>query len=147
MVAQPRYKQKAMTQPTITAEEVTEHYFELEFPARLVTLKAGNLEIASSYNVIMLKEKGWKLYNPVYSFPKQDVSMDLLEVSDHATHCPIKGYTRYYSVKGSDQRFKDSAWTYIDTIENASVIKDMIAFDQEQFTLIFKPVVPGNEEK
>ena len=37
-------------------------------------------------------------YDPVFYIPKGDVRLELLEATDHSTHCPFKGDASYWSI-------------------------------------------------
>src|SRR3954453_101591 len=54
--------------------------------------------IVDSRRVRLLHETG---HLPVYYFPEEDIRQDLLEPTDHTTHCPFKGEASYRSVTGS----------------------------------------------
>ncbi|MDH3232549.1 MAG: DUF427 domain-containing protein, partial [Alphaproteobacteria bacterium] len=62
---------------------------------RRVRVMAGGETVADSTDMRLLHEPG---HLPVYYFPRTDVRMDLLQESDHETHCPWKGVARYWSV-------------------------------------------------
>ena len=68
-------------------------------PRRVRVMFNGEF-IADTKRVKLLHETG---HLPVYYFPQEDVRMDLLEESDHTTHCPFKGDASYWSVKVGDR--------------------------------------------
>lgn len=57
-------------------------------------------------------------------FPREDVRMDLLTLSETTTHCPFKGQTVYFSL-GSN---KDIAWSYEQPMEGMETIAGRLAF-------------------
>jgi uncharacterized protein (DUF427 family) len=61
-------------------------YFE-DCPKRVRAVFNGET-VADSRRVKLLHETG---HLPVYYFPEEDINQDLLEPSDHLTHCPFKG--------------------------------------------------------
>lgn len=61
-------------------------------------------------------------------FPPEDVNHGYLLESDTHTTCPWKGKASYYTVKVNGSQLKDAAWYYPDPKEEASHIKDYIAF-------------------
>jgi uncharacterized protein (DUF427 family) len=65
---------------------------------------------------------------PVYYFPEEDVRMDLLEESDHTTHCPFKGDASYRSVRVGDKVSENAAWSYPEPIDSARPLAGLIAF-------------------
>src|SRR3712207_73616 len=54
--------------------------------------------------------------------------MDLLEPTDHHTHCPIKGEASYYSVRVGDRVAENAAWHYPEPIEGAPALAGYISF-------------------
>jgi class 3 adenylate cyclase len=67
-------------------------------------------------------------YQPVYYLPRADVRMDLLQQSDHRTHCPFKGNATYWHIAVGDKTVENAAWSYEDPLPDAAEIKDYIAF-------------------
>lgn len=65
---------------------------------------------------------------PVYYFPRADVRMDLLEATDHGSHCPHKGDARYWTVVVGEQRAENAAWSYDAPIAAAADITEYVAF-------------------
>lgn len=61
--------------------------------------------LADSTNTLELREHG---YPPRHYFPREDVRMDLLTVSETTTVCPFKGRAVYFSLAES----RDIAWSY-----------------------------------
>ena len=68
----------------------------------------------------LLHEQG---HLPIYYFPEEDVRMDLLEPTDHATHCPLKGDASYWSVRVGDRVAENAVWGYPDPIEGAPPLR------------------------
>ena len=66
---------------------------------------------------------------PVYYFPKADVAMELLERTGHRTNCPFKGNASYWSIMIDDETVPNAAWAYEDPFDEASHLRDHIAFD------------------
>ncbi|WP_085920482.1 DUF427 domain-containing protein [Halomonas sp. CSM-2] len=79
----------------------------------------GNL-LADSTQALELRETG---YPPRHYFPREDVRMDLLTLSETTTHCPFKGTTVYFSLGDN----KDIAWSYEEPIESMQSIAGMMA--------------------
>ena len=52
-----------------------------------------------------------------------------LEATDKTTHCPLKGDTTYFDLNLDGSQQQDAAWSYTQTIDDAGVLKDLIAFD------------------
>jgi uncharacterized protein (DUF427 family) len=65
----------------------------------------------------------------------EDVRMDLLEESDHATYCPFKGDASYWSVEAGGERVEDLIWCYPQPIPEAAKIGGLLAFFNEKVDL------------
>jgi uncharacterized protein (DUF427 family) len=102
-----------------------DHVLYLEDSPRRVRVMLGGETIADSRRVKLLHEAG---YLPVYYFPEEDVRMDLLEATDHTTHCPFKGDASYWSVKVEDTVAENAAWGYPEPIDSAPPLAGLIAF-------------------
>jgi uncharacterized protein (DUF427 family) len=98
-------------------------YFE-DSPRRVRVMLAGET-IADSRRVKLMHETG---HLPVYYFPREDVRMELLEESEHTTHCPFKGEASYWSVKVGDKVSENAVWGYPEPIDSAPPIAGYVAF-------------------
>ena len=81
--------------------------------------------IADSGDALILKEAS---YPPVVYFPRDDVSMEFLSRTTHATHCPYKGDAAYYSLKVNGRSAENAVWTYEKPYPAVASIKDHLAF-------------------
>jgi uncharacterized protein (DUF427 family) len=91
--------------------------------------KVGSTTIALSDRAMILEEvKGEKAYPPVVYFPLDDVEPEVLESSDHSTHCPIKGDASYYSIKANGETLQNAAWTYPTPLRQVAAVKGYVAF-------------------
>lgn len=97
----------------------------LEPTPKRLRVEVGGVVIADSRRAMMLHEGGQQ---PIYYFPPQDVSADVLEPSDRHTHCPKKGDASYYTIRAGDEVVKDGAWFYPDPLPGSPPIKGLIAF-------------------
>lgn len=79
--------------------------------------------LADSTQALELRETG---YPPRHYFPRDDVRMDLLTLSETTTYCPFKGNTVYFSLGDH----KDIAWSYEQPIEGMEAIVGRVAFDE-----------------
>lgn len=61
-------------------------------------------------------------------FPPESVNEKYLESSDHRTTCPWKGEAHYYDVVVNGTRKENAAWYYPKPSDEASEIKDHVAF-------------------
>ena len=81
--------------------------------------------IADSGEALILQES---TYPPVVYFPRQDVVMDTLSRTGHATHCPYKGDAGYYSVNADGHAADNAVWTYERPYPAVASIKERLAF-------------------
>jgi len=93
-------------------------------PSRVVVSIAGRI-VADTRDALMLREAK---YPPVHYIPRKDVDMSLLERTDHATYCPYKGDSAYYSIPLGGERSKNAVWTYESPYDAVASIKDHVAF-------------------
>ncbi|MGA0602218.1 DUF427 domain-containing protein [Caulobacter sp. KR2-114] len=93
-------------------------------PGRVQVLFEGHV-IADSANVLTLKES---TYKPVFYFPRDDVAMDYLHRTNHATHCPYKGDASYFTLDMDGDIRENAVWTYEKPYDAMSVITDRVAF-------------------
>jgi uncharacterized protein (DUF427 family) len=93
-------------------------------PSRVAVSIAGRI-VADTRDALMLREAK---YPPVHYIPRKDVDMSLLERTDHATYCPYKGDSAYYSIPLGGERSKNAVWTYESPYDAVASIKDHVAF-------------------
>jgi uncharacterized protein (DUF427 family) len=98
-------------------------YFE-DSPRRIRGKLAGET-VVESRRAKLLHETG---HLPVYYFPEADVSSDLLEPTDHSTHCPLKGDASYWTIRVGERTSENSAWAYRDPIAAARFLAGFVAF-------------------
>jgi len=89
----------------------------------------GNHSLAESSESLELKEVGHHIYDPVIYFPCDCVNLNILKKNTKTTTCPLKGSTRYFDLVLEEENLADVAWTYENTIQESSLIKNLIAFD------------------
>jgi uncharacterized protein (DUF427 family) len=94
-------------------------WFE-DFPRRMRASFAGET-VVDSVGAKLLHEHG---HLPILYFPVEDVREDLLEPTDHSTHCPWKGEASYWSVRVGDRVAENAMWGYPDPIEGAPPIAE-----------------------
>ena len=58
--------------------------------------------------------------------PLEDVRADLLERTDHATHCPFKGDATYWWVRVGDRVAENAVWTYEEPIAEAAWLHGLV---------------------
>ena len=65
---------------------------------------------------------------PIYYFPIDDVCRDLLEKTDHTTHCPHKGDASYWNIGVGDRIAENAMWSYENPIDGVPDLKGLVAF-------------------
>ncbi|MEA2353782.1 MAG: hypothetical protein QOJ14_2196 [Thermoleophilaceae bacterium] len=98
-------------------------YFE-DSPRRIRAILAGET-IVDSRRSKLLHEQG-KL--PIHYFPEDEVRTELLEPTDHHTHCPWKGDASYWSVRVGDTVAENAVWGYPEPLPDAPPLAGHLAF-------------------
>ncbi len=84
-------------------------------PKRIRAIFNGET-VVDSRRVKLLHETN---HLPVYYFPEEDIREDLLEPTDHHTHCPFKGDASYRSLKLDGREIENAVWHYPEPLEQA----------------------------
>ncbi|HWE61311.1 MAG TPA: DUF427 domain-containing protein, partial [Chloroflexota bacterium] len=112
--------------PVLEARSATApHQVTVEDSPRRVRVFFNNVVIADSRRVKLLFETN---HLPVYYFPLADLRQDLLEPTDHTSHCPYKGDARYWSIRVADRVAENAVWNYPAPIPSGPAIGDFAAF-------------------
>jgi uncharacterized protein (DUF427 family) len=113
--------------------------------ARRVEVRLDGTVLASTERGLMLVET----HLPVrYYIPPQDVRMDLLGPSTTRSACAYKGHASYLSTVDGSEAGRDIAWVYPDPLDDASRVRDHLAFWNERTDLLVdgeeipRPVTP-----
>jgi uncharacterized protein (DUF427 family) len=101
-------------------------------PARIVVSVAGRI-VADTREALTLCEAA---YPAVQYIPRKDVNMALLERTDHATYCPYKGDSSYFSIPLGGERSTNAVWSYEAPYAAVMPIKDYLAFYPERVDAI-----------
>ena len=102
-----------------------DYQFTFEVHPARVRIAFDGVTVANSRKVRVMRETRLA---PVFYFPRDDLNWDLLQRSEHRTYCPFKGNASYWSLVVSGRRTENVAWSYEDPFEEASYIKDYMAF-------------------
>ncbi|MBM1219471.1 DUF427 domain-containing protein [Ponticoccus sp. SC2-23] len=92
-------------------------------------VRAGGAVLGESNNALELIEGS---YPPVIYFPREDIAMAFLDVTDTKTTCPHKGEASYYSIIAKSGAIRDAAWSYEDPKDAVAGIKGHLAFYPEK---------------
>lgn len=99
-----------------------------DFPRRVRALFGGEV-VVDTRRGKLLHETGLL---PQLYVPEADVRTDLLERTDHKTHCPFKGDASYWTVRVGDRVAPQNAvWAYPDPIPGAAWLRGYHAFYPE----------------
>lgn len=88
-------------------------------------VRAGGAVLAESQNALALNEGA---YGPVIYFPREDIAMAFLDVSDRTSYCPHKGDATYFSIVTKSTTIKDAAWSYDAPKDGVTEIAGHLAF-------------------
>ncbi len=98
----------------------------LEPTPKRIRVEVGGETVADSRRAMLLHESG---HLPRYYLPPEDVRADVLEPTDHTTHCPKKGDASYYTVRVGDTLTENAAWYYPEPLEHAPAgLRGLISF-------------------
>ena len=97
-------------------------------PAR-VRVELGGEVVADSARALVMREAD---YAPVHYFPRDDVRMDLLIRTEHATRCPYKGDASYWTVEAGGRTAENAVWSYEDPIPGMTAIAGYLAFYRDR---------------
>ncbi len=122
---------KTFTQRRKDSPSGAGHYHVADRFSQRMSVTIAGQEVASSDRVIILKEVGTSVYNPVFYFPREDVRMELFEkVPDFRTHCPIKGDASYWTFIADGKRIENAVWSYENPLPYSDMIAGHMGFDQ-----------------
>jgi len=102
-----------------------DHPITVEHNPNRVVVSLGGRVIADTREALTLREAA---YPAVQYIPRKDVDMALLARTDHATYCPYKGDSSYFSIPLGGERSANAVWTYEAPYAVVSSIKDHLAF-------------------
>lgn len=94
-----------------------------EFPRRVRAELAGHTVLDTRAGRL-LHESGQM---PVLYVPEEDLATDLLEPTDHRTHCPVKGDAAYWTVRADGRVAENAVWAYPDPVPEARWLRGLRA--------------------
>jgi uncharacterized protein (DUF427 family) len=103
----------------------TDHRITVEASARRVRVMFNGKTIVDTLAAGLMRETR---HLPVYYFPQSDVRMDLLERTNHKSHCPYKGDASYWTLRVGGRSIENAAWSYENPLPEMAAIKGQIAF-------------------
>jgi uncharacterized protein (DUF427 family) len=97
-------------------------YFE-DSPRRM-RARFGGQTVVDSRHPKLLHEHG---HLPLYYFPAAEVRTELLEPTEHTTHCPWKGDASYWSLRVGDRVAENAVWSYPEPVADAPPLAGFLA--------------------
>ena len=93
--------------------------------------------VADTTRAMLMREAG---HTPVYYFPREDVRLDLIERTDHHTHCPYKGEASYFSLRVGARAAGNALWSYEDPYPEMAAIKGTLAFYWDKVEIVISEI-------
>jgi class 3 adenylate cyclase/uncharacterized protein (DUF427 family) len=131
-----------MTVPALFRQSAArEAGYEIRYEpcGKRVRVEFNGVFVADSSRSIVLHETRAP---PLHYFPAEDVRMDLLQRSQHQTHCPFKGNASYWSLKVGEKVAENAAWSYEDPYRDAEAIRGYLSFYRDRIAALYE----GDEE-
>jgi uncharacterized protein (DUF427 family) len=97
-----------------------------------VEVRLGGERLAASDRALLLAETGLP---GRYYIPRDDVRLELLRRTDHASTCPFKGEASYWSVEAGGEVHENLVWSYETPIPSVAEIADLMCFYSEKVEL------------
>ncbi|MPZ67483.1 MAG: DUF427 domain-containing protein [Pseudonocardiaceae bacterium] len=93
------------------------------FPRRVRAMFAGEAVLDTTRGMLLHESN----LLPQLYVPRDDVNRDLLEPTDHRTHCPFKGDAAYWSLVVGDRSAENAVWAYPEPFEAAAWLRGYVA--------------------
>ena len=90
-----------------------------------VRVTLGGEVIAESNDAFVMTESN---YGPAYYIPMGDVRLDLMEKTDHSSHCPFKGDASYWTINAGGQTAENAVWSYETPFDEVALIRETMSF-------------------
>jgi uncharacterized protein (DUF427 family) len=102
-----------------------DHQVELVPGSKRVQVSFRGQVIADSASPLRVRESK---HDEVIYFPREDVSFEHLERTDHASFCPFKGEASYWTLRVEADQSENAVWSYEDPFDEVAGLKDYLAF-------------------
>ena len=89
------------------------------------TVRSGGAILGETQNALELSEGELE---PVIYFPRSDIAMAFLDLTDKVTHCEAKGDAKWYSIVNRSSVTQNAAWSYEEPHDDVSEIAGHLAF-------------------
>jgi uncharacterized protein (DUF427 family)/class 3 adenylate cyclase len=117
----------------------------LEPSNKRIRVEFNGTWVADSTRAIVLHETRMA---PTFYLPREDVRMDFLEKTEHATHCPFKGNASYWTLRIGGEAAENAVWSYEEPFDDGKGLKDYMSFYASKVSAIYEgdEEVPFSEE-
>jgi uncharacterized protein (DUF427 family) len=102
-----------------------EHPITVTANPHRIRVVLGGFIVAETTAALTLKEASLP---PVQYIPRRDARMDLLERTQHTTHCPYKGDASYFTATAGGLVRENAVWSYEDPYPAVRQIAGHLAF-------------------
>jgi uncharacterized protein (DUF427 family) len=92
-------------------------------------VRAGGAVLGESARALEVLEPG---HDPVIYFPREDLAMAFLEVSESRSRSPLKGDATYWNIAAKSGTISDAGWSYDDPLPGAESLAGHIAFYRDR---------------
>ena len=100
---------------------------------RNIEIIFNNKIVASSNSFILLEEEN---YAPVMPVPREALFFEFMESTKYSKYCPFKGKASYWNINVCDNNVENAVWSYPDTFDESSIIKNYFAFYSDKVSTI-----------
>jgi uncharacterized protein (DUF427 family) len=114
-------------------EPGADHPITIEKNPHRIRVVLGGFIIAETTQSLTLREATLPV---VHYIPREDVHMDLLDPTDHRTHCPYKGDASYFTATAGGLVRENAAWSYEKPFPAVGEIREHVAFYPEKVDAI-----------
>ncbi len=98
---------------------------EIAPSGKSVRVTLGGEVIAETSHALVMTESD---YSPAYYIPLGDVRLDLMEKTNHSSHCPFKGNASYWTINAGGQTAENAVWSYEMPFDEVALIRETMSF-------------------
>jgi len=135
----PFSRKSAAGRLNFSLDDAPEHILYIEHYPRRIRATIGGQTVLDTTRAKLLHETA---HLPVLYAPLEDLREDLLEATDHATHCPFKGDASYYTVRAGDRTEENAVWYYPSPLDGAAPIEGHAALYWDRMDAWFEEEEP-----
>ncbi len=127
--------------PVIADPANARHFIWADEFARRVTVGIGDTILAETDHPLRVTEVADTVFAPLLYLPIKDAT-PLLKINSKTTHCPLKGDASYFDLlsTGGEIIERNIAWSYIDPLEFALLLRGRISFNVARVHISEHPI-------